>query len=133
MKSIQLGGICSNFHCALCCRDTKMILSQNDIKRIETAGYKIEEFSFKDEEGFIKLKNIENKCYFLQNNKCSIYLIRPQGCKFYPIIYDLDEKKAILDPECPLIDTIPLKMVTRFTNNLKKFIQLILKEKEEIE
>ena len=129
MKSLQLGGICSDFQCALCCKDTEMILSKKDIKRIIEAGYNEKDFCYVDQEGCYKLKNVEGNCYFLKENKCIIYQIRPQGCRFYPIIFDLENNKAILDTECPLIDTISQSIVSRFSSDLRKFINLIIKKK----
>ena len=106
-----------------------MILSHQDITRIETLGFKKEDFCFLDEDGFFKLKNIDNECFFLKNNRCSIYEHRPQGCKFYPIIFDVDKKKPALDDECPLINTISDKVVLSFEKDLLKFVRMIEKER----
>ena len=130
LKSIQLGGICSDFSCAKCCKDTKMILSSNDIQNIVECGYKKEDFCFTDDEGYTRLKNIGGNCFFLQDNKCIIYSSRPQGCKFYPIIFDLDKNKAVVDLECPLAESISSKTVTTFTKDLRKLIRKILEEKK---
>ena len=130
LKSLQLGGICTDSSGAICCKDTKMILSSADVQRIIGCGYKKEDFCFLDEEGFTRLHNIEGNCFFLRENKCIIYSSRPQGCKFYPIIFDLDNNKAIVDSECPLADTISSKIVITFTKDLRKFIRKIMEENE---
>ncbi|MCK4896020.1 MAG: YkgJ family cysteine cluster protein, partial [Candidatus Heimdallarchaeota archaeon] len=75
--------------CYQCCLDTEMTLSEEDITRIEKLGYKIEEF-LEEKDGFMALRNIDNHCIFLKNKMCSIYEIRPQGCRFYPLIYDIN-------------------------------------------
>jgi len=31
---------------------------------------------------------------------CTIYEIRPDGCKLYPIIYDKDTKHVVFDKDC---------------------------------
>ena len=129
MKSLQLGGICSDFQCALCCKNTEMILSHKDIERLVEAGYSKNEFCYVDQEGFHRLRNVDGNCFFLKENKCLVYQLRPQGCRFYPIIFDLDSNKTILDSECPLIDTISQSIVSRFSSDLKKFINSIIQEK----
>ena len=53
-----------------------------------------------------RLKNKEVKdrmqCFFLdQQGECSIYEIRPKGCQYYPIIWDMNIQEAITDDYCP--------------------------------
>ncbi len=91
--------------CGKCCYNTEMELSNQDIKRIEdqnTLGFKREDFCFKTD-GFIKIKNIDNHCIFLdpETNYCKIYLIRPTGCKFYPLIFNQEKNKCVIDDDCP--------------------------------
>ncbi|TET32960.1 MAG: YkgJ family cysteine cluster protein [Candidatus Heimdallarchaeota archaeon] len=129
MKSVSLGGVCADFTCAICCKDTKMMLSLDDIEKIEKLEYKKNDFCFLDEDGYFKLCNINGNCFFLVDNKCQIYADRPQGCKFYPIIFDLDLNKASLDNDCPLIHTISEKTLQSFTKDLKKFVRSLLREK----
>mgnify|MGYP000132521352 CR=1 FL=1 len=93
-------------NCFKCCLDTEMILSESDIKRIESLGYKREYFTeFRD--GFYRLRNIDGHCIFLniETGKCKIYSYRPIGCRVYPVIYDLN-KGFILDTDCPAINTV---------------------------
>jgi Fe-S-cluster containining protein len=133
VKTIRLGGICADFSCATCCKDTKMMLSQKDIENIACLGYNKKDFVYLDTDGFFKLKNINGQCFFLKNNKCEIYDHRPQGCRFYPIIYDLDLKKAVLDEDCPLIKNIQDKTVQSFSQELRKFSMKLIEEKEYLE
>jgi len=106
-----------------------MFLSKEDVDRIISQGFKQNDFCFKNEEGFFQLKNIDGECFFLKNNKCQIYEFRPMGCRFYPIVFDLDKNKAVLDDECPLIDTITEKTTKNFETDLRKFVTKILREK----
>ncbi|MHA1504757.1 MAG: YkgJ family cysteine cluster protein [Candidatus Heimdallarchaeota archaeon] len=129
MKTLLLGGICTDFSCAKCCKNTSMFLSLGDIDHIVAQGYTQIEFCFKNEDGFFQLKNIDGECFFLKDNHCQIYDVRPTGCRFYPIIFDLDKNKAILDDECPLIDSISEKTIKNFETDLRKFIMKILREK----
>lgn len=107
-----------------------MILSSEEVQIIIDCGYDKEDFCYVDEEGFIRLKNVNGICFFLRDNKCIIYSSRPQGCKFYPIIFDLDTNKAIVDPDCPLAVSISSKTISTFNKDLKKFIRKIMEERE---
>lgn len=106
-----------------------MFLSRDDIERIKTLGFNEDEFCLLNEDGFFQLQNVDGECFFLKNNKCQIYDVRPTGCRFYPIIFDLDKNKAILDDECPLINSITEKTTKTFEKDLRKFVTNMLKEK----
>ncbi len=93
-------------YCGKCCINTEMILSQQDIEKIikfYPKKIKKKKFSFINQNGFFQLKNSTNHCVFLDNlsMKCTIYDFRPQGCRFYPLIYDIDEQLCKLDADCP--------------------------------
>ncbi|MHA2390676.1 MAG: YkgJ family cysteine cluster protein [Promethearchaeota archaeon] len=95
---------CEN--CGACCIKTEMILSQQDIdvivqrfpKRLKTKN-----FVFKNKDGFYQLKNSSTHCVFLDflSKRCQIYDFRPQGCRFYPLIYNFHEGRCIFDDDCP--------------------------------
>jgi len=92
--------------CGNCCIETEMLLSSNDIaliKKNSTKHLKIASFVRKTEEGFNQLINVKGYCVFFDSaaNLCTIYGVRPQGCRFYPLIYDSDKKLCVLDNECP--------------------------------
>ncbi len=81
--------------CGECCLITEMILSKEDIKRIIKSSpnnLKKEEFVFKNKEGFFQLKNISEHCVFFDflSKQCKVYESRPQGCRFYPLIFDFN-------------------------------------------
>ena len=95
---------CQN--CGECCLKTEMILSKNDIDKIMKASPKDlikKDFVFKNKDGFFQLKNIRDHCIFFDplSKQCKIYEHRPQGCRFYPLIFDFQEKNCILDNDCP--------------------------------
>ncbi len=100
MYSLKEGAPCIRHRCIECCLETKMILTKEDISRISQTGYETKEFLVK-RNGLRYLKNIEGKCFFLSENGCNIYDIKPQGCSLYPLIYDLENNVALLDPLCP--------------------------------
>lgn len=91
--------------CGLCCLETEMTISEKDIQLIlETKqDLKQEDFVIKGEDELYQLKNTEGHCVFLSPTTitCEIYEVRPKGCRFYPLIYDLEQKKCIFDDICP--------------------------------
>jgi len=92
--------------CGKCCLATEMILSEQDIRLILDYNERYQnkdDFSFINREGLHQLKNVDGHCYFfnINSNKCAIYNQRPQGCRFYPLIYDHFRKRCILDDDCP--------------------------------
>jgi Fe-S-cluster containining protein len=105
-KSVS-GEICRKNSCSVCCWETEMLLSASDIQRItQKTSFSVNEFSFVDNFGHRTLKNKELKdrlqCFFLdENGGCTIYEIRPKGCRYYPIIWDMNIQEAITDDYCP--------------------------------
>jgi Fe-S-cluster containining protein len=83
-----------------------MELASDDIKRLEEAGYRREEFAVMDD-GAIRLRNVDGRCYFysLADKKCRVYGKRPLGCYLYPVVYLVNEG-AIVDGLCPRGQTI---------------------------
>jgi len=80
--------------CALCCGDTEnrarsILLLRIEVNRIfHKTLVPIEDFTEKIE-GFNPYvyrmkKTIDGKCVFLKDNQCTIYVIRPLICRFYP-------------------------------------------------
>lgn len=77
-----------------------MPVSSSDLKRILKAGYRLEHFSVKTKEGW-RLKNRSGRCVFLLKTGCGIYSHRPDGCRLYPLVYDENQKRAMIDSHCP--------------------------------
>jgi len=91
---------CLRTKCTECCKKTIMLLSYHDIERIKKLGYE-DGFFVEEHRGWLRLKNKNGRCVFHDGTECTIYEDRPEGCTLYPIVYDADEKAAMLDPECP--------------------------------
>lgn len=91
---------CRYFNCIQCCKETVMLLSNADIKRIENLGFSRDSF-VDDVEGWLQLKNQNGHCVFHDGMKCLIYAHRPEGCTLYPVIYNMDNDCAIIDEDCP--------------------------------
>jgi Fe-S-cluster containining protein len=83
-----------------------MEISSEDVKRLEKAGYRLEEFAVIDY-GLTRLRNVDGCCYFYSraDKKCRIYRKRPLGCYLYPVVY-LANEGVIVDELCPMGQTI---------------------------
>ena len=104
---------CIKLKCIQCCKETVMLLSNEDINRIQSLGYKYD-FFVSENDRWLQLKNQKGHCVFHDGVKCLIYDNRPEGCKLYPIIFDKDNNCSILDEDCPY------KHKFLITNDLKK-------------
>ncbi len=94
---------CEN--CGNCCKQTEMILSEKDtnlILNIDSMNLRKEDIIQKNSNGFYQLKNEKGYCVFFESHTklCKVYEFRPQGCRFYPLIYDFDLKKCVFDKDC---------------------------------
>ncbi|MCK5150571.1 MAG: YkgJ family cysteine cluster protein, partial [Candidatus Thorarchaeota archaeon] len=87
----------------LCCVDTEMTLTKREAVRIDALGYDRDAYLVKTEDGFCELRNIDGHCYFYnpESKECKIYENRPDGCRFYPIVYDVKKRKCVVDKDCP--------------------------------
>jgi Fe-S-cluster containining protein len=111
--------------CANCCKTTSPIFRKVDIDRIsKSMGLKSgkfeDEFLRVDEDGDFVLKS--SPCYFLGNdNKCSIYDVRPLACREYPHT-DRKNMFQILDLTAKNVEICPAvaKIVTEMEGNVKK-------------
>ena len=116
-------------NCYECCLETEMPLSEKDITRIADLGYKIEDF-LEEQDGFMVLRNIDNHCFFLKNGKCTIYNNRPEGCRYYPLIYDLETDEFVIDDLCIHADDFDSSIYQPLYEPIRYFIYMLLSEKE---
>jgi Fe-S-cluster containining protein len=79
-----------------------MMLCEEDIQRLEKAGYCPEKFARYDTQGYAKLRNRKGYCFFYdaEKRRCRVYKVRPLGCRIYPVIYS-EEEGVIVDGLCP--------------------------------
>lgn len=124
MKQNQ--NFCFKNKCIRCCLDTNMILTYNDIKRINALGY-VTDFFIEKKNGWLQLKNHNGKCVFHDGKICLIYNSRPDGCRLYPVVYDKDNQIAKIDLECPNQDNI--KISKKIENRLFELINILYIEK----
>jgi Fe-S-cluster containining protein len=115
--------------CGKCCLETEMILSRRDINIIEKniKDIKYKDFTQENEYGQLELKNVDDHCVFFEKSSklCTIYQYRPEGCKFYPLIFDFQKKTCILDKDCPRTNLFyrEKENLLNSCKNLKKFLK----------
>jgi len=102
-----------------------MPLLKKDIERIKRLGFDYDYFVV-NRDGWLQLKNYDGRCVFNDGKRCSIYEDRPEGCKFYPIIYDEDKNCATLDEDCPHRDDFKISKI-----NVVLLISLVTRLKDE--
>lgn len=87
--------------CGVCCRETEMLLSGEDIEQLEREGYRREFFALYDKEGYAKLRNMQSHWVFyeVKSSRCKVYAARPLGCHLYPVIY-VEAKGIVVDKIC---------------------------------
>ncbi len=110
-------------HCGVCCQETEMMLSTQDIRRLEKAGYSPEKFVRYDKQNYAKLRNRKGYCFFYDydRHRCRVYKLRPLGCRIYPVIYS-EEEAVIRDDLCPMRHTVSEREMTR---KGKKVVELL--------
>jgi Fe-S-cluster containining protein len=83
-----------------------MELSSDDIRRLEKAGYRRDQFSVLDNR-VVRLMNVGGWCYFysLAERNCRVYKDRPLGCRLYPVVQLADEG-AMVDELCHMGHTV---------------------------
>jgi len=100
-KNLLSRGIpCKAHNCVICCTETRMPLSRSDIERISRQGYRFKDFVVKRKRER-RLKNRNGRCVFLGDDGCTIYSFRPEGCRLYPLVYNENNKKAVIHDLCP--------------------------------
>ncbi len=85
-----------------------------------------------DQHGFAMLKNTRGYCVFydLKKHRCKVYVMRPMGCRIYPVIYSEDEG-VIVDDLCPEANTISEIEKDQKSKKLIKLLDSIDSEAEE--
>lgn len=122
---------CEAHGCALCCYDTEMPLTVDDIARLVALGHDRAAFVTFSAEGTAQLSTVEpadgesaRPCFFLKEGKCSVYADRPAGCRIYPLVLN-DRMKLVKDDECPHRAEFPLdptakRRIQRVLSNLAR-------------
>jgi len=104
-----------------------MLISNNDIEKIEKNGYNRNYFT-KSKKGWLKLKNKDGKCIFHNGKICIIYDNRPEGCMLYPLIFNRENKSFIVDEDCPYGDNF--RFNKKSVNQLYGLVTRIIHERK---
>ncbi|MBD3406232.1 MAG: YkgJ family cysteine cluster protein [Candidatus Lokiarchaeota archaeon] len=121
-------GTCTEIR--LCCTDTEMTLTKKDAKRIDALGYNREDYLIRMDDGFCQIRNIEGRCYFYNPDQltCRIYSHRPEGCKYYPIVYNVEKGKCVVDYDCPSGKTVTEEDIEEICDKVKFLVTVLMKE-----
>ncbi len=114
----------------LCCMDTEMTLTEADAKRLDELGYRRDEYLIHAEDGFCQLKNVDGHCVFydVESRLCKVYEARPEGCRYYPIVYDVRKRRCTVDRECPSSITITRDDIKRVCHRVKRLVERLMRE-----
>jgi uncharacterized protein len=104
-----------------------MPLTEDDLKRIEKLGFERADFTV-EAEGETRLRNVKKACFFLREGMCIVYEGHPEGCRIYPLVYDLDAHKFIYDTVCP--HSAEFKATREDKERLKRLIRRLDSEAE---
>ncbi|MHA1960003.1 MAG: YkgJ family cysteine cluster protein [Candidatus Thorarchaeota archaeon] len=113
-----------------CCTETEMTLTRKDVDRIEAEGYSREQFLRRTQEGFCELRNIDGFCYFYESDsqKCRVYEARPDGCRFYPIVYNIRKRKCVTDVDCPSRSTVSRDETRKVCHKVRRLVETLVME-----
>lgn len=107
LRIVHNASPCDRHACSACCHDTEMPLTEEDIARLVKLGHPRDGFVAVGLGGVTHLKTVEapegapgRPCYFLKENRCSVYADRPQGCRIYPFTLT-EEGRVVRDDDCP--------------------------------
>lgn len=102
--------------CGLCCKDTDyrirtIALLKDEAEKIsQSTKREISDFAERlrgmHPYAYLMRKNEEGFCVFREENRCSIYKIRPLVCEFYPFELLTDDKGSYIfrySNECPTL------------------------------
>ena len=107
-----------------------MTLTREDVEKIETLGYDRKDFLVRVDGGFCELKNVDENCFFYdpETKVCRVYENRPEGCKHYPIIYDAQKRKCIIDKDCPSRETVTREEIRKVCHKVRRLVETLQQE-----
>lgn len=120
------GSVCQANRCSECCIQTEMVLTNDDVKRLISKGYS---GFYEDTDGWLRLKNVDEHCVFLETDGCSVYEDRPIGCRLYPVVWDSSANRPMLDVDCPHSDGFI--MHPELEPRLREVVKTLQKERRE--
>jgi len=105
-------------------------LTESDMDRIDALGHRREEYAFRTEDGFRQLRNVDGHCCFYnpERKTCTVYEARPDGCRFYPIVYNLRRHRCIVDKDCPSRETVSKEEIGRVCREVRILVERLIAE-----
>ena len=77
-----------------------MTLEEADVDRLRARGHR--RFFAERPNGDLQLLNRGGRCVFLSDDgRCRVYADRPEGCRLYPLVLDLDRDRVVRHEDCP--------------------------------
>jgi Fe-S-cluster containining protein len=118
--------------CGECCKETEMLLSNEDIERLEKRGYNRNSFVRFDQQGYAILQNVNGNCYFFDPAKatCRERANRPLGCRIYPVMLD-EDKGIVVDSVCPSANAFTEQQKSKRGKKVVKLLAVIDSEADE--
>jgi Fe-S-cluster containining protein len=113
-----------------CCVETEMTLTESDMERIDSLGHMRNEYVVRTKDGFCQLRNLGGYCCFYDSEEktCRIYEQRPDGCRFYPIIYDVRRHRCVVDKDCPSRETVTKEEINRVCPEVRNLVKRLMAE-----
>jgi Fe-S-cluster containining protein len=111
-----------------------MELSSSDIERLEETDYRREQFAITNDNGVIRLRNVDGWCYFYSRaeKRCRVYKKRPSGCHLYPVVYLADDCVTV-DKLCPMKRTISKQELKAKGKMLLRLLKRIENERARVQ
>jgi Fe-S-cluster containining protein len=103
-----------------------MPLSNADISRIRGLGFSEDSFVAK-KNGERRLRNSKGRCVFHNGHLCTIYGDRPEGCRIYPVVFDVDAQEVVLDRNCSYNELFSI--TPGLSHDITRLIQILHTEK----
>ena len=103
-----------------------MLLSNEDIERLERKGYDRTFFVRFDKDGYAVFRNLNENCVFFDPEKrvCRERASRPLGCRIYPVMHD-EDNGIVTDSICPARNTISEKQKAKRGKKVLKLLSKI--------
>jgi Fe-S-cluster containining protein len=107
-----------------------MTLTKQDASRIDTLGYDRGEYLVRTDDGFCELRNVDGHCFFYDpdSKMCKIYDNRPNGCRYYPIVYNVKKRKCVVDKDCPSRETMSRDEIRKSCHKVKSLVERLIQE-----
>jgi Fe-S-cluster containining protein len=112
--------------CGECCKETEMLLSNEDIERLQRKGYIRDFFVRFDTKRYAILRNQDGNCVFFDPEKrvCRERASRPLGCRIYPVMHD-EDKGIVIDDICPAKNAVTEKQKVKRGKKVLKLLKKI--------